>query len=712
MSQYSVGNVALNAPGLPFSPVVYQDPDFVQLLTAFGLAGQAASTLGNQHAQDRHYQDQQNAKVDEIDRAVWSKAAGEDIANFQLGINKGTIKLPPGAEPGDFADQLVKAHLDTMGPVSAAGKEAYMRSAPHVADALARQASIDAAKDKVALADGLSDAAFLNPDSAESGVITLKGVGFTDTEAYAKIFGPAMKAAASTGSGEVFQKLQAQLPDGMFAQDVAEWQRHLEAVNAQDETKVQTAYAAAFQDRIARNDPTGAIRAEINELGDRLKPHTRAMALRDVEIAEKQNDAENKAFIKGVATDAAVSGDLQLADKLIDGGGFDGYTGAQLKHEVRSVIHGQMKAAAKQQAISDTLALTRSGVPLAAAAQDKTVDVNGESVSVTKQDKIEAITEIEMAAVARGRTSEQAVAAQANWLSTNGVESPKWKALVHAGYTSSGSLETADKAPQATVDAMNLYNQVRNTNPGLAQSMFPEDERRYYDTAINWLGDTANNGKPDYLGALRQAHRAVHPSPHEIARVAPTITDSDIITAASEVVSKGNWLLSTPASSVGNHAELEAAIRTDAIRYGVGNDKATAIAMAKKNVLASGAPINGFWTYTAVPGLPEQVRHELPAIGMKVIDDYYKANKPAGVDKNDLGIVFNRATSQWVIQDRMDRQAPGPATQTAFSNSQMIEKYQQMATARFEKAKADTLIRAKEIKANQSDIPMMMPGGG
>lgn len=706
MSQYSVSPVALNAPGLPFSPVIQEDPEFVALLTAFGLAGQAASQVGQMGAQQRRDREELDSRIADVDRAVWSRAAGQDLATFRLGIDNGTVKLPPGADPGQFAEHLVGSHLDRMGRVSDAGREAYMQAAPRVADALARQASIDTAKDKNDLADALSNQAFLSDDPAAA-VQSAINAGFDEVTAHAKVIVPALKTAAQLGDAAKFESLAATLPEGQFTQDVMVYRRNLMAVQADQAAKQQDAIDSMFQAMENDNAPSWQMRHLLEEAKPRMTPANYNRNLNRIERVEKGREQESVALGLDAAYGAVRrGGTLEEGEKIIEAMGLGEQETVKAQNQLRSAFSELMReqqavaeANAKKSATLDSLMQVRSGVPLA-TIEDSTVKVGDKTINVSAKEQAEAITEIEMAAMAKGRTPEQAVAAQANWLSTNGVEYPRWKSLVHAAYTSSGSLETADSVPPATVEALNLYNQVRSTDPGLAQSMFPEPERRYFDTAINWLGDTAVGGKPDYLGALRHAHRAVHPSPHEVARVSASIDDASVIAAAKEVVGANGVFFGPDYEDIGNRSELEAAIKTDAIRYAPGNTKEAALKLAIDNAKVSGADINGFWTYTAVPGLPAQVRHEMPALGMKAIDDYYAANKPAGIDKADLGIVFNRATNRWIIQDRLDRQAPGPASQTTLTNQKLIEMYQQAEATKFEKVKSDTTAAAAKRRAN------------
>ena len=715
MSQYSVSPVALNAPGLPFSPVVYQDPDFVALLTSFGLAGQAASTLGEQHARDRHFRDQENAKSDEIDRAVWSRAANEDSATIRLGIRNGTVKLPAGAEPGKFADELVSAHLERLGPVSEAGRQAYMRSTGEVAEALATQSAIDTAKDRNNFADALSNQAYLSDDPAAA-VKSAMGAGFDETAAYSKVVMPALKTAAQLGDAKKFERLSATLPAGKFDQDVLILQRHLNAVQVDQAAKTQDAIRAGFQALENDNAPTAQMRQELEQIKPRLTPANYDQINRQIESIEKARNLESKT----IGLDAAYGavrrgGSLEDGDKIIQAMGLGEKETAEAQDHLRGAFAERVReeraaaeASGRQAVYQEAFMGAQSGVPLS-LAQDRTFAVGDKTVTVTRSEQIEAVTEMAMIRLAQGKQPADAIVAQAHWLSTNGVENPRWKSLVHAAFTSSGNLETAGSAPTSTIEALILYRQVRSTNPGLAQSMFPEAERRYFDTAITWLGDTAIDGKPDYLGALRMAHKAVHAPPGEMARVAAQIDDRSVIETAKSVVGADGYFFGPDYyQDIQNRAELEAAIKTEAIRYAPGMSRSAALSRAADNMRARGTVVNGFWTDAAVSELPQEVRQGLPAIGQLVIENYINDNKSPGIFKSDLGLVYNSATSRWIIQDRLNRQAPGAVNATTFTNQQVIEMYRPARDA--------AILRQNElnkrIRESLHELPILGPGGG
>ena len=259
------------------------------------------------------------------------------------------------------------------------------------------------------------------------------------------------------------------------------------------------------------------------------------------------------------------------------------------------------------------------------------------------------------------------------------------------------------------IEAMALYRQVRGVNPGLAQSMFPENERRFFDTAINWLGDTAINGKPDYLGAFRMAHKAVHPPPGEMARVAAEIDDRSVIATAKSVVGADGYFFGPDYyKDIQNRAELEASIKTEAIRYAPGMSRSAALGLAARNVTARGTVVNGFWTDTAVSELPGHIRQALPTIGTSLIENYIAKNDSPGIRKGDLGLVYNSNNSRWVIQDRLGRQAPGAASATTFTNQQIIEMYRPTRDA--------AILKQNEInkRTHESmyELPILGPGGG
>lgn len=711
------------APGVPVLPADYSsENEILQVERALGLLGQDVAGAGDLYAQQQHRIERQNAKVDALDRGLAAQHKGLDAAVFadKIAQNDPAFKVPDGQNIGTFANDFVNHYLDAAHPdAPEAYKEEYRTLAPHLAQMLGSKAEHDRAVNQNEGMDVLANAAATAPDLETAQSLVNSGgsaLNLTDFQKQAVLFNAA-KLSANAGKVDVVERLAPALASGPFSAQFDTLKIHAESVRLSAENQWHTRNMADLENLQAAGTPSPVLLATAEEKfkagdinGDQLQRFKKDVALDDAHKASTafSNLEDQIAFghNQGVPL-SAFSKELDQLNRM------DPSRATPLFNRLRVDEEKRAEASFKADSINEALQSSRSGTPLS-TIEEKTKTVGDKTITVSKPDQIEAVTKIEFARLAQGKTPQQAMQAQANWLAENGVEYQPWKSLVHSAYTSSGDLEKATVAPQSMVDALNLYAQIRAVQPGLAHSMFPENERLFMDTALQWQADTAVNGRPDTLGALRMANKAVNMPPEERARVSDRIKVADVEAKATEIVSAGNWFTSTDLNTVGNHDELVAALRTDAIRYARTMSAADAIKKAGENAKASGTKINNFWTYTAVPGLGADVRYDMPKVGQAVIDGYYEKNKPAGIDKADIGMVFNRNTSLWVLEDRMGRQLPGDGT--SLTNTQLTEKWRAMKDA---ERKATNDGAAKQNKINKQfhkDVrenpPYMMPGGG
>ena len=698
MSQYSVSPVALNAPGLPFSPVVYQDPEFVALLTSFGLAGQAASTLGEQHARDRNFRDQQNAKSDEIDRAVWSRAAGEDLATIRLGIDNGTVKLPAGAEPGKFADELVQAHLERLGPVSEAGRDAYMRSAPHVAEALARQSAIDTAKDRNNFADALSNQAYLGDDPAGA-VKSAIGAGFDETAAYAKVVMPALKTAAQLGDAAKFDRLAASLPAGQFDQDVLIARRHMNAVVAEQAGRQQDAIRAGFQALENDNAPTAQMRQELEQIKPRLTPANYDQINRQIESIEKARSLESKA----IGLDAAYGvvrrgGSLEDGDKIIQAMGLGEKETAEAQDRLRGAFtertrmeQAQAESSAKQAVYIEALMGAQSGVPLS-TVQDRTIVVGGKTIHVTQTDQIENTTAIALSQIAKSKQPDQARAAMVEWSASQGVYPKQFNSLIETAPSLAAQVLDGKPVPPALMESIALWETAKQRGGPWADKLGDDKSRAFLDAAVINLRDAALT-PAQAIGMAAKATNATKEDHEAVSRrLTPTILDKTRKSLPSEIQGALN----------SDSAMADITQRARAMMLGT-NASASALGTAANDYKASAILLGRFVSPTNQVGMTPGLREKLPDISTELSKAYAKRT---GTNAADKSLVWNSVRGTWQINDWMGHALVGPGAEFTTEQLGMI------ASAKDEEAAGTELADiVKAVNKRQANRPPMVPYG-
>jgi len=698
MSQYSVSPVALNAPGLPFSPVIQEDPEFVALLTAFGLAGQAASQIGQMGAQQRRDREELDNRIADVDRATWSRAAGQDLAAFRMGIDNGTIKLPAGADPGQFAEHLVGSHLDTMGRVSDAGREAYMQAAPRVADALARQASIDTAKDKNDLADALSNQAFLGNDPAAA-VQTAMGAGFDEVTAYSKVIVPAMKTAAQLGDSEKFNSLAATLPEGQFTQEVAIAQRHLVAAQANRAAQEQDAYKAGFQALANDNAPTSQMRQELEQVKPRLTPAVYDQINDSIAAIEKTRDLESKAIGLDAAYGAVLrGGDLEDGDKIIAAMGLGARETVEAQNHLRSAFAERVRAenaakeaSARQGIYIEALTGAQSGVPLA-TVQDREFTVGGKSYTVTRNEQIEEATKIALGRLSQGKTPDQARAAMIDWAAGQGVHPRQFSDILEAAPSLAAQVADGKPVPQPLTNAIAFWAQAKQRGGAWTDGLADEKSRAFLDAAAINMQDSALS----QAQAIAMASKAATATKEDHEAVSRRLTPTVLAKVEKSLPSDIRGALNS------DSAMASITRRARSLMLGT-NASGSALERVTADYKASAIMLGKYVSPTNQAGMTPGLREKLPDISTELSKEYAKRTETNAGDK---ALVWNPLRGTWQINDWMGHALTGPGAEFTTEQLARIASMKDEDAANTELANVVKAVNSRQAKRISTPYPL------
>lgn len=600
------------------------------MLEAFGLAGQVVAAAGNVAARDR-------AQEDQAQTGLAHQAFSLDGVDIADDIENGRVALPPGAKASEFATQFVDSLIETRyADRPEAWKNAYRANTSRIADALQDKRRRDIERGKKEAVTGFRDAAFRATDDAQldAAIDGTKALGFDDRDAIASVIIPNLKAAAALGDADRYNRLASRVPDGMFAEDVAETKYRLEAAQLVQQSKQHQQADALLEGMLDHGVPLDTVREAVDALnrGDQLAPGQADKWRNLIDARAERNrreavSAKADAVVQAVRTgspyieqlESLATSDPDVYDRILP----------QIQRAERDRVLESHYAAVQQR-------LTR-GEPLAALQDEPLPLPSGGTVVAKASDTREAVISLELNRIMATTPPERRQIEAVVWSRDNGVHPRELKDGLAAGYFAAGRLMQGGQPSQATLDAMNLWKTVRENAPAWGKDLADAPTRRFFDASLDNMG--AANGDPAV--ALRMALEA--------ASVPTEERDARRVRLNSKMLereTRNNLGFDPDKSNYGIVANRIRAVAEAKADYGIPPEKAIADAIAEAK--DAYVEINGAYIDTAVPGMTTDLKANLPAVTMDILTEYVGQS---GRDPTTLTLEPIPGTGLWMVKD-------------------------------------------------------------
>lgn len=480
-----------------------------ELAQSLGLFAQLGGTIDQVQRQRAANQAHEDAKVEQFDRGEAVRAAANTYAELEPAIReRKMIAAVDDKDLGSYVESLIQSRTDKgMAPAwkEEFGKQLHGR----LLNAFGQQrAGIQKDAKETAL-QSLRDRAFgarTTVEIMDAFSAAKDTLGLSPMEAHAATTIPALRLAATQGDRNKFEQAMIVLPEGMFADEVAQGQTKLDATRQKNALDTQqnneNEFAGWFEKDPTNLPPYETAIARLTETD--MTPQARGMWRRRIEDERSQATAKERQTVEDMIGSALRAGEPDMARKIIEGGGkfgdewknaadqrVDSYQ-TKVVENLSKEYKARWEASVSDEVMQVSMRAYGDGTPGLALLPDKSEVTlpNGKTTTLETKDAINTIRPQVFAAFDKqfANQPQRALAEKARWLSANGVIAPEWKQAMDAGAAAATEDALSDpKRAQTSIEGFNFYRQLSAQSPSLARQMVGEQARKLYDTADGLL---------------------------------------------------------------------------------------------------------------------------------------------------------------------------------------------------------------------------------